>query len=68
MGSMVLQILDAQDINSELPGLGVKSHYGVTCDLVPIGSSVLPTHDELLVINLCLISSQTGKAYSPMSW
>lgn len=66
MAAMVMQLLDAQDVRAILPGIGVKSHYGLTFDLVPIGPSMCGKHDELLVVCMCLISVTTGRAYSPM--
>ena len=66
MGAMALQLLDAEDINEKLPGIGVRSHYGLIFDLVPIGASMVAKHDELLPICIALISARTGRPYCPM--
>ncbi len=66
LGGLVMQMLDAQDFHTKLPGIGVPSHYGVSFDGVPIGVGKMTSHDELLVVCMFIISSQNFLPYSPM--
>ena len=66
LGAMVMQLLDAEDFHTKLPGIGVPSHYGVSMDGVPIGVGHMTSHDELLVVCLYIVSAQTFVAHSPM--
>ena len=66
LAAMVMQWLDARDINGILRGVGVKSHFGLTLDGVPMGPGHLSEHDELLPICLHIINCHTGLPWSPM--
>jgi hypothetical protein len=66
LGALVMQMLDAEDINKILPGIGVPSQYGVTFDGVPIGCAKMSSHDELMVVCLYVVSPYTFMPHSPM--
>ena len=64
--SVVVSQLDADDFNSDLPGLGIPSDFAILADPVSLGVGVQGRHDTLCVICLCIISRWTGRPYTPM--
>ena len=63
---VVLKHMDAADITAILPGIGIMSDFGLLLDPVSIGRSAFARHDTLLMMCLSLVSSHTGRIYTPM--
>ena len=66
VGANLLRLLDAQDINRMLPGLGIPSDLAIVFDPVSLGSGMFTKHGSVLMLAVALVSAETLGLYAPM--
>ena len=66
VGATLQRLLDAQDINRVLPGLGIPSDFAIMFDPVSLGKGMFTRHGTVLMTAISLISPSTGDFYLPM--
>ena len=67
LATKVVEVMDACEWTSMLPGLGICSDISVMADPVSIGSSHFARHETVLVVHVTLVSRQSGALYMPMA-
>ncbi len=66
IASLLLAQLDAVDIQTNLPGLGIPSDFGILLDPVSIGPDKFARHDTTLMLCISIVSGHTQRIYTPM--
>ena len=61
LGASGIQILDSLDINSLLPGIGVKSHIALTWDASNLSRAMFSRHETLLAVCLSYVNRNSGQ-------
>ena len=64
MAGLVMKQLDAHDLQSRLPGIGIPSDFAVLADAVTMGLQIFTKHDTLNVMCLCVVGCG-GKIHCP---
>ena len=63
---MILSTMEGMSWNQPLPGIGIPSDFALLLDPVALGTSPVPKNDEVVMLALFLVSSQTCGLYTPM--
>ena len=62
----ILSVMDSFSWDRVLPGPGIASDFSLLLDPVALGHSAVPKNDEVLMLALNMVSSETCGLYTPM--